>query len=83
MYGSELLVPYLVAERLRQAERHRLERLATRSQRGKGESDAVAGIATEDEHYLPVLRGYPVDPFYANAGPVFPGLSRRLGFGSK
>ena len=83
MYGSELLVPYLVAERLRQAERHRLERLATRSKRDKRDNDALAGFETEDEPYLPVLRGYPVDPFYANSGPVFPGLPRRLGFGSK
>ena len=66
MQVSELLVRHVIAERHLEAHRNGLAKLAraSRDERKKPiEADRRQEWASES--YLPVLRGYPVDPLYA------------------
>ena len=65
MNGYELLVPYVVADRLAQADADRLARLARKQAKAAKEADELDGQALEfaPEPWVPVLlRKYPYDP---------------------
>ena len=67
MHGSELLVPHIIADRHLEARQHGLARLARARRNGRqtrAQEDRHEDWASES--FLPTLRGYPVDPFFAN-----------------
>lgn len=67
MNGSELLVPHIIAQRHLEARQVGLARLARagRQSRPLRVEQESSGDWTS-ERYLPILRGYPVDLFFAD-----------------
>ena len=66
MQAHELLVRELIAERHLEADRNRLARLVRQVENDR--SARVQPDRREDwagDRFLPVLRGYPVDPYFA------------------
>ena len=69
MHGSERLVPHIIADRQREAGQRRLAKLVgSRRSEDKRRVEESRDREWTVERYLPVLRGYPLDPFYANRG---------------
>ena len=68
MNGYELLVPYVVADRLARADADRLVRLARKHAKARRDADELDGQALEfaPEPWVPVLlRKYPYDPEFS------------------
>jgi hypothetical protein len=67
MQVSEFLVRHVIAERHLEAHRNGLAKLVRASrddEKKRIEADGHEGW--ENERFVPILRGYPVDPFYAD-----------------
>ncbi len=64
MNGYELLVPYLIADRLERAEADRLAKAAKQPELEVDEAEAANAERTiyRGEPWVPALRGYPCDP---------------------
>jgi hypothetical protein len=65
MHGAEMLVPYFIADRLREARHQGLVKLAVaaREEQAKKGTKALRSVKPwADGSWLPRLRGYPVDP---------------------
>ena len=68
MNGYELLVPYVVADKLERFEAERLARQAQKQARAHRAVDEIEaeGLDFPHEPWVPVLlRGYPYDPEYS------------------
>ncbi len=70
MHGAEMLVPYFIADRLREARQASLAKLAVaaREEQAKSRNDASPPAApVDDRSWMPRLRGYPIDPYLARS----------------
>jgi hypothetical protein len=70
MHGYEMLVQSLIADRLREVRHDELVREAEAARKSRNDvSQSVASDVdgrVDDGSWLPRLRGYPIDPFYAS-----------------
>jgi hypothetical protein len=68
MHGAEMLVPYFIADRLREARQERLARLAVAARKEQANEGNKSSVDIwSDESWMPRLRGYPVDPEFARS----------------
>ncbi len=71
MLVSETLVPYYMADRLREAQQARLAREARAAAKGSQRNESrksgrMPGLSLpEDQSWMPRLRGYPIDREFA------------------